>query len=414
MNKNVPLQLPVSGVDLLSHETALSRNSVRYAMNVDINRNGGFQLRRGQVRHAAAADLHSLFYAPQKGWTLLAEGITLNRLNTDTYAKTPLYTLNSADPLSYVEYNGNLYFTNRTSLGWVPSTGVSAERVGVPVPDAVELSAGPGTLTAGKYAVQITLVNARGEEGGASPVRFIELPEGGGIRIANLPILAGHTVYVYLSEPDGDWLEWAEELPSGIFPTYVVGQPATGGKLGTQGLEPMPPGEFICWHNGRLFTAKNGAVRFSEAGWPHLHNPAHGVIPFSGHISFIASVGDGMYVGDSRGVWFLSGNDPVKFSQKMVSTCRAVKGSSVMVPPEHFPPKMVMATEPVAVWLSTSGYVVGMQGGATVELQPHRVKVPAQLSGRSIYLFRNGRKQIVTPVNSTATAAPGIAVDSVL
>lgn len=85
-----------------------------------------------------------------------------------------------------------------------------------------------------------------------------------------------------------------------------------------------------------------------------------------------------------------------------------------MVPPEHFPSEQVPAEAPVAVWLSTSGYVVGMPGGTTVELQPERLKVPSGLTGRSVFLLREGRKQVVTPVNSTSTATFGTAVDSVI
>lgn len=223
----------------------------------------------------------------------------------------------------------------------------------------------------------------------------------------------GWAVFVYITSADGDVLRYAAELPA-VFPTYVVAETAQGGQLDTRFLTPLPAGDFICWHNGRLYTAKNGALYFSEAMRPHLHNPAHNVIPFSGHIAFVESVGDGLYVGDSRGVWFLSGNDPAKFEQRRVSSCRAVVRSSIMVPPEHFPPKQVPVDSPVAVWLSTSGYVVGMPGGTTVELQPDRLKVPSGLVGRSAFLLREGRKQVVTPVNSTSTATFGTAVDSVI
>ena len=85
-----------------------------------------------------------------------------------------------------------------------------------------------------------------------------------------------------------------------------------------------------------------------------------------------------------------------------------------MVSPEHFPEKLVPVDVPVALWLSTSGYVVGMPGGVTAELHPDRVKVPSGLSGRSVFLLREGRKQVITPVNSTSTATFGTARDSVI
>lgn len=413
MSQTKPYPLPAAGVDVLSNETSLVSGAVRAAVNVDIGRAGQFKRRAGYTRRVAIPGMHSLHYAPQKGWTLVARGAELCRLDPETYALTPLAPLGSPDLLTYAEYNGNLYFTNRASFGWVPSDSQSARPVGVPTPTAPTLSPALGGLTPGTYGVAITVLDERGEESGATEMQAIHLPEGGGIRLANLPQQLGWTVLVYITPTDGDLLRFAAELPA-VFPSYVVAEQAQGGTLDTRYLVPMPPGDFVCWHSGRLFTAKHGALRFSEPMRPHLHNPAHGVIPFSGHIAFVESVGDGLYVGDSRGVWFLAGTDPAKFELRRVSTCRAVARSSIMVPPEHFPEKEVTATEPVALWLSTSGYVVGMPGGAIVELHPERVKVPSGLTGRSVFLLRGGRKQVVTPVNSTSTATFGTAVDSVI
>lgn len=413
MSQTKPYPLPIAGVDTLSSETALGNGTVRSAVNVDIGRAGRFKRRAGYTRRVARTGMHSLFYAVQKGWTLVAQDAGLFRLDIDTYAMTPLATLNSPDKLEYTEYNGNLYFANKTTLGWVPSDSTVARPVGVPVPTTPTLSVAAGGLTPGKYGVAITFVDDRGEESGATELQVINLPDGGGIRLANLPQKLGWRIFVYITSADGDVLRWAAEFPA-VFPSYVVAEIAQGGVLDTRFLVSLPPGDFVRWHNGRLFTAKNGALRFSEALRPHLHNPAHGVIPFSGHIAFVESVGDGLYVGDSRGVWFLSGTDPTKFELRRVSTCRAVAYSSIMVPPEHFPPKQVPAEVPVAVWLSTSGYVVGMPGGTTVELQPDRLKVPSGLTGRSAFLLREGRKQVITPVNSTSTATFGTAVDSVI
>lgn len=413
MSQTKPYPLPITGVDVLSSETALMKGAVRAAVNVDIGRAGRFKRRAGYVRRSVAAGLHSLYQASQKGWTLIGKDSTLNRLDTTTYGLTLLHNLQSPDPVSYVEYNGNVYFSNRTSIGWVPSTSTAARAVGVPTPAAPTLSATFGTLTPGKYGLVITNVDERGEESGACEVQIIDLPSGGGIRMSNLQQTSGWITYVYITSADGDVLRQAAEFPS-IFANFAVGEDAQGGACDTQFLQPLIPGDFIRWHAGRLYTAKNGALSFSEPMRPHLYNPAHNVIPFSGHIAFVEPVVDGIYVGDSRGVWFLAGMDPTKFEIRHVSPCRAVVRSSVSVPPEHFDEKKVSTPYPVAVWLSTSGYVAGMAGGETVELQPERVKVPPGMTGRSAFLTREGRKQIVTPVNSSTTTAYGVATDSVI
>lgn len=411
MSKTLPITLPYLGMDVLSSETAIVKGAVRSAINVDIGRAGRYARRNGFTKQLSTDGLHSLYHAAQKGWTLVAKDNVVNRLDTSSYALTPLFTAASADPFDYTEYNGNLYISNRSSFGWVPSDSTTARQVGVPTPDAPLLSAGPGGLLAGTYGLVITYVDDRGEEGGASALSTIELPEGGGIRLSNLSIPAGYRAYVYVTSTDGDVMRWVAAIPH-VFVNYVVGEQSMGSKCDNQHLVPMPGGSIVRWHNGRLVTAHLGTLRVSEPLQPHLHNPAHGVIPFSGFISFVESVNDGLFVGDSRGIWFLSGNDPSKFDARRVSTCRAAMRSSIMVPSEHFPQKMVQTDQPVALWLSTSGYVVGMPGGTTVELHPDRIKVPPGLTGRSVFLLRNGRKQVITPVNSSVAAAFGVAVDS--
>ena len=413
MSQTKPYPLPIIGVDILSNETALVKGAVRSAVNVDIDRAGRFKRRVGYTRRIDASGMHSLYYAAQKGWMLVAHNAELFRLNTSTYELTSLATLNSADKLAYTEYNGNLYFTNKTTIGWVPSDSTTARPVGVPTPTTPTLSSALGGLLPGKYGVSITFIDDRGEESGATELQVIDLPDGGGIQLSNLPQRMGWTISVYITSADGDVLRRAVSFPA-VFPTYVVTDTAQGGPLSTRFLAPLPPGDFICWHSGRLYTAKDGTLYFSEAMRPHLYNPAHNVIPFSGYISFVESVIDGIYVGDSRGVWFLSGTDPVKFEQRRVTSCRAVAHSSIVVPPEHFNPKQIPAESPVAVWLSTSGYVVGMPGGVVVELQPDRLRIPNRLVGRSAFLLRDGCKQIITLVNSTSTEVFGAAVDSVI
>lgn len=411
MSKNNTLSLPALGVDVLSAQTKLPAQAVRSAVNVDIDRSGSFSMRDGRTSIAAGSGYHSIYRAAQKGWLLLARNQTLSRMDPSTYALTTLHTLASDDPLSYCEYNGNVYFSSVSSFGWIPSDAVTSRNVGVPAPGVVpSLSVDAGSLPAGKYGVVITQVNDRGEEGPASEFATIDLPSGGGIRLTGLPQQLGWDVYVYITSADGDVLRFASSFPA-VFPTYVVADPANGGDCETQFLEPLPPGHTVRWHNGRLFTARDGEINFSEAMRPHLYSPAHGRIPMSGYISFMESVGDGLFVGDSRGVWFFSGEDPTKFEMRLVSSHRAVARASVMVPAEFLPEK-VNADKPCAVWLSAAGSVVGAPGGGITELHSDRIKVPTGLTGRSVLLLRGGRKQVVTPVNSTTAQAAGIAVDS--
>lgn len=412
MSMTKPYPLPVNGVDLISNETSLIKGTVREAVNVDIGRAGTTARRTGQTQLVARGDLHSLWYSAQRAVAFVGAGTSVNALLANN-SLVKLADLVTNDPLHYVEYNGNVYWTNISTMGWLPANTDTARAVGVPTPNAPILSPTNGALLPGKYGVCVTFVDDRGEEGGASDVKIIDLPAGGGITLSGLATHNGWQMYVYITDPNGAILHLAATPPA-TFTSYAVAGSATGSECSTEYLKPMPPGEFVAWLGGRLYTAKNDVLSFSEALRPHLYNPAHNFVQFSGQISFVEAVLDGLYVGDSRGVWFLSGSDPSKFMMSLVSTCRAVRRSGIKVPSEHFTDKKITTPNPVALWLSTSGYVVGMDGGVTVELHPDRVKVPPGLVGRTTYLFRKGLKQVVTPVNSTSTVASGTAVDSVI
>lgn len=405
--------LPVLGMDVLSDETSLPNTAVRRAENVDIWRGGTFARRDGYVRRLAANGLHSLYHAAQKGYTLVCQNNVLNRLDRESYTLTPLFTLNSADPVRYHEYNGDVYFSNVTTLGWIPSDSSTARGAGVRTPDAPSLAATGGTLPAGRYGVCITYKDDRGEESGSSEVKFINLPAGGGITLSGLETINDWFTQVYITEADGEVLRQSTAFPC-VFPTYTATNNARGAVLETQHLEPMHPGVFLTAHYGRILTGRFDTVWFSEPLRPRLYNPAHGFLSMSGYLSLLESVDDGVFIGDSRGVFFVANKDLADAKMELVTPTRAVVGSAVRVRAEYFDPELIPGGSTVIVWLSTAGYMVGLPNGQILPLQSERLVLPAGLQGNTAFLLRDGRKQVITPVNSDTSAATGTAVDTII
>lgn len=413
MTQNTKFPLPVTGIDMLSTETAMSKGSVRIATNVDIERSGAFKRRVGRSIAKAGANYHSIYSAPQRGSMFVCNGVSLNRLQPDM-TETPVATLNSPDPVSYVEYNGNLYWTNSTTTGWLPVDGGVARPIGVPgLPVTPTPTVVSGGLLPGRYTFVFTRLDDRREESGATDPIIVDLPNGGGVRFSGFPLAIGTVVRIYMSDPDGEVPHVAAEVP-GVFPTYTVTESARGGDCTTKYLRSMPPGDFITWMAGRLYTAKNDTLYFSDALRPHLYNPAHNFIKFSGFISFVEPVTDGLYVGDSRGVWFLSGLDPTKFTQSYVSSNRAVVGSAIRVPAGFFDDRVVQSPNTTVAWLGVNGYSVGQDSGTITNLQDTRIRLSPGLRGKSVLVVRDGIKQLITPVNTPAVATSGTAIDSTI
>lgn len=405
--------LPSMGVDVLSDETSLPPGAVRKAINVDIARDGGYRRRSGQTRLVSGYGFHSLWAQPYSDTMFVAREDTLYTIDAQMTLK-PVAAVNGTSQLSFTQYNGNVYWVNNHTSGWLPSDSVTARGIGVETPSPVpRISAGLGGLTAGTYGVCITHIDDRGEESGATRVHTFELPEGGGLVLSDLPISPELRIRVYITDPDGGEPRSAVEFPA-VFPSYQVTSQATGGICQTRHLSPLPNGQFVSWMGGRLYVANGDTLYFSNAMRPHLHNAAHNFIKFVGQITMLEALTTGIFVGDDRGVWFLSGPDPTDVRAALVHRSRVVARSSTVLRAECLPEKMVQSDAPVAIWLGESGYVVGKEGGETVALHPERIAVPTGLVGRTAYVVRGGIKQVITPVNSTSTVAFGTAVDSVI
>lgn len=406
------IQLPARGVDLLSDETGLPEGAVRAASNVDIRKDGSFSRRTGYSILSSGANWHSVFNSPSG--TLVGVGTKLNLLDTTSYALTELADMGSEELIDFTVFNGHTYAVNRSSAWWIPEGAVSVRRIGVSAPNARPgIFAHPyGALSAGTYAVAISRVDDRGEESPTVFLGTVDLSSGGGVMLSGVPVDANCSYRVYLSAPDSEALYLSEEF-SGVLGSFVAGRPADGVTRSTQHLQPMPAGDFVRGHAGRLYVARDNALYFSDPLRPHLHDPRHGFVQFVGEIRFVEPVIAGLFVGDDRGVWFLAGNDAGEFAQRKVSSAVAIKRSSCIVAGAHFKP-LVETDADVAVWLSTEGYMIGPPSGDALSIHPDRLRVAASLEGRSRFMVRNGVKQIITLTAATEQRGFGIALDTVL
>lgn len=404
--------LPKYGIDKLSNETSLKKGTWRSAVNVDIDSSGQVGVRQGYAPSIVGNNFHSAWYAAQRGWLLTGKGTGLHIVDVGTATTTLLRITNSSTPFSYTEYNGNLYAVNAAGLLWSRSGSNTVDPCGVASPTPpVATPTSVGGLAAGKYSVAISTIDAYGEESAMTQVQRVEVPApGGGIQLTGLPSVTGGRVAIYVTTTNGDVL-YLYAIPSGTLSSHLVSGVPDGFPMDNVMLQPFPGGRFVRWHNGRLYVASGSTLYYSEALRPHLTRLDTNFIQFSGAISFVEAVQGGIFVGDARGVWFLDGGDPTKFVMKRVASCIPVVGSSVVMPSEHFDPKVVQTNLPVAVWLSTSGYTVGTAVGDIIELNYDTIRIPLGLVGNTTFSIRNGRKQLTTLMSPYASAY-GLAIDS--
>jgi hypothetical protein len=414
------LATPILGIDQLSDETSLIRNeeaniqAVRLATNVDIDREGNVSRRKGATLQLSGSGYHSLYKA-KRGWLVVCHDEDLGVYDPDVPSFTALTTMTESYLTSFTELNGNLYAVNPGYSGMFLVGSAVAKPIGVALPDLRPgfAAIATGNLDPGTYGITYSLVDPDGEESGLGPITTVELESGGGIQGLAFTIMSGYKYRVYMTTADGEELYQAVEFNADTVSVQII-EHEEGRQPRTMDLEPLPFGYTIRAYNSRLYVATNDFVYFSDVFRPHLYNPAHGFIPTTGFTSMVQPVDAGIFIGDRRGVRFYAGEDPTEFQEKEVSVEVPVFNTAVAVPGKFLPRELGLNNDKVAVWLSESGYQVGLPDGSLARLHAGQVELPAYVQGCSAVTTRDGRKQVVTPVNSNVVGAVNIAVDSVV
>lgn len=333
------------------------------AVNVDIDRDGRPARRAGHTLVAAGTGLHSLWSGQGGAFGVL--GTELVRLP----GLEPVATLASADPCTYTEVNGAVIVANRTTLLRV--TGAGAEPLGVPdAPPATVLPAAAGGMRAGRYGVAVSFVSDQGE-GGLSPLRFVQVEEGGGLLLQDLPTSPHATgLRIYRTHDNGGVLYLAAELPLG-FPSYNLGNVKLGVAADTQHLRQMPPGEFVAVLNGYLLVAHGNVIRFSEPMRYGLWSPRHGFVQLPERITMLAAVGNAVFVGTRAGVIVLRGSKPREWSLDATGAKPPIPRAVTYV--QSGDTRTEAPGRTMAVWLAANGFVMGTEDGQVIELQANRL-----------------------------------------
>jgi hypothetical protein len=405
--------LPKLGVDLLSRPASAAKGAVRSAVNVDISNAGVFSRRDGYTTVVPGGGYHSL-HADDRG-LFVGRGNGVYLVDEVTLSGTTVCDMLLEAPVDFSEYNGNLYICGPQAFYWIPADSADARAVGVALPNTLPSlsSTGTGQLADSTYSVALSWVDERGEE---SPTKLLGvLPLVGGVQLSGLELREGFRYRIYMSPPNGGELYLAAEFDA-TFTQYVVLERAEGAIRSTQYLAPMPPGNFVRGDKGRLYVAAGDTLWFSEPMRPHLTDPRHNFIKFSGDIRFMEIMNFGMYVGDDRGVWWLAGTDPTKFELQSVSDALAVKRSSLTILTSHLGERFSKGENNAALWLSAQGYMVGSVRGEVTPLHPERVRLAADLEGKSVFMTRKGVKQVITLTAAAPSLIPtfGVATDDLL
>lgn len=221
------------------------------------------------------------------------------------------------------------------------------------------------------YRIDSTKTLVAGGFGNVTPVRYAQVYEAvyftDGLRVGSYHPITGPTP------------QWAS---------------TTATDIGDQVLVPMPAGQHIAHHAGRLLVAVGSAVIYSEPFTPNLRDESKGFELFPAPITCLVAVEGGVFVVADK-TYFIAGGFPAQTVQAVLP---------------YGGPSQQAGYRPDggAHWMSTRGIVACSKDGEITNLQDKHIAI--EVSGAAATLMReaDGTRAIVAALTEQGSFAAGV------
>jgi hypothetical protein len=380
------------GLNTILRVDSLPIDALRRCVNFDIDDAGKISRRQGSSRiHSGTIVKGTLWSSDDFKRTLFVEAGSLWELiehPIGTYTPRLVRTGVGTTRMSYLDLNGNTYYTNGVLTGLMLADGNAVTWGMIGPGSQPNLTQGiSGDLFAGTYQVAITYIATSGEESGTGLAKTIEVvADNSSILLSDFPASPPGTAFirVYVTHRDGEGLYRMSDLhPAATH--YEIDKVANTAafRLQTQfGMAP-PPGDILEYHNGRIYIANNNILWFTEPLRYGLVKPMKGFLQFPKRITIVKAVDDGIYVCSDRTYW-VSGVDTPQFHQREVLPYGGVFGTGINIP--NFD---------AVAWFSKRGICFGGENGEVLNIMQDRVAVAEYGYGTMLWREHKGIRQIV-------------------
>lgn len=191
--------------------------------------------------------------------------------------------------------------------------------------------------------------------------------------------------------------EWGQDADRWLSPVVnpTAGLPEVRGKL----LGKPPRATALAYWNGRIYMAQGRTVWATELYLYDYVDKTRTFLPFENDVTAIGAVSDGLYIGTTDNVWFLSG----PFSElKRVNVMDSgiIAGSMVRIPAELAnPPQIDLDTDtPTKVslaFMTSTGLCAAQDTGVCFNLTESKLFFPASAQAAALYRRQDGVNQYV-------------------
>lgn len=362
-----------TGVNNVVPSHRLSSTDLLRAVDVDVGLSGEIT-RRGGFTEVSPLCHKNLWQA--HGFMLATVGSTLTAIHPGG-GRHVIHPALGPDRVWYCNLpDGRTTYSNGLIHG--TTDGFVGDERTVPAPETLGVPDTTfGALYAGQYRYHLTYVRQsdrlEGPAISSTPVAVTD----GGLRLDGLPVREGYEVNVYLSGHDGEGAYLAGTAAGRSF-EYTSGNAALVLPCRTLGAQPFPVGTVTAFWRGRVLVAQGNVLWASRPAVPHLAD-WRDFKQMPDVITAIQPVNDGVYVGTTQDLVFLSGTtwDQMTFNDTLRGP--VVLGSGVAAPGHRLMLKGPdgAGVGPAMLCIAGGKVVAGFANGRTESLTESRYHVNA-------------------------------------
>jgi hypothetical protein len=228
-------------------------------------------------------------------------------------------------------------------------------------------------------------------DAGSRPFAYVEL--------ANVLYFSSATNSYQLNMDTEVVSPWGAITSEGIWYSPVAIPTDTLGKVAGKLLGAPPNGEYLAEHNGRIYIGYGRTIWATELFYPNYVDKTRTFLHFEHDVGGIADVADGLFVGTTKGIYFLSGEFG-QMQRRMVSPYGIVPGSMVRVAADRLNPEVANGAKRAVMMMTTDGVCVGLDSGQFTNLSGGRFEFPQAESATAMLREIDGFSQYVAVTDS--------------
>jgi hypothetical protein len=329
------------GINNRAEKEHLDPSWLKECDNFNIDNNGLLRQREGFV-YSYSGIVKSLWSDNVRCFGTVDETLTTGQIKLAEFTfdiagnvvKSDLANVSDTN-LDFDYADGAYYFVGQHSKGKI--SGTTVKSLGIDrITASPTLTAISGSMTAGRYIVAITHIDANGVESGTGAFVAIELAASKSILLSNIPVSANSRVthsVIYVSQVNGTELFRNGKVTNGTT-TYTITTVANDViPLTTSNLSSAAYGSIIKYFFGRLYIASDNVIYYSQPKryeqWD-LREYLH----YAENVTCILPCTDGMWI-SADGLYWISGRNPAEFVQAKKSELKIYSQQSASLIPDH-------------------------------------------------------------------------------